>query len=373
MHICFIEDTLLHGGSQIWVTEAICYFLARGERVTLLAPEGGWVARQVAATEAQLVTYNYEAVVNQDAFHQQTWTAALHNCEVALCTVHPPRRGFHCSVFAARCIKAGRLKTFLISKTGTIVPHYRRQFYLPHKTTRSSIIAIADFTRTYLIDAYQIPPDRVSLIYQGVDSHRFKSTPETRAEALKRYPLPENAGPILGCLGSFEHRKGQPILFEAIASLVSDSLANIYLLLVGDGPDEAMLREQVKLMGLEKQVAFFPFTRRPQYVFERIDMTILPSLYKEGLPNVLLESMAMNVPVIASRLGGVPEVVLAGQTGYTVKVGDSKQLAAAINRLWANQQVYRQMCEYTRQFIKEKFDKNTQFEQFLNYFKRIRD
>ncbi len=51
-------------------------------------------------------------------------------------------------------------------------------------------------------------------------------------------------------------------------------------------------------------------------------MTILPSLYKEGLPNVLLESMAMNVPTIASRLGGVPEVVLAGQTIYTVKVGE---------------------------------------------------
>ncbi len=91
MHICFIEDTLLHGGTQIWVTEAIHYFLARGERVTLLTPEGGWVAKQVATTEAQVVTYNYEAVVNQDALQQQIWMAALRNCEVALCTVHPPR------------------------------------------------------------------------------------------------------------------------------------------------------------------------------------------------------------------------------------------------------------------------------------------
>ena len=370
MHICFIEDTLLHGGTQIWVTEASRHFLAGGEVVTILTPKGSWVSEQCAKTRARVVTYGWDEVVGQDSRSKGIWTDALSDCDVAVCTVHPPRRGFHCSIFAAQCIKEGHLKTHLIPKTGTIVPEYLREFYLPDDTIRSSVIAIANFTRRYLIDTYEIPEDRVALIYQGTDVRRFRSTEETQAEASERYPLPPNATPILGCIGSFEHRKGQLVLFEAVSKLASGPLPHVHLMLVGDGPDEERLKERVKALGLENSVSFFPFTRQPKYVFERIDITVLPSLYKEGLPNVLLESMSMKVPVIASKLGGVPEVVLEGETGYLVEPGDSNQLADAIHRLWADQAAYRQMGERARRLMEERFDQETQFGSFLNYFAR---
>jgi hypothetical protein len=76
---------------------------------------------------------------------------------VTICTVHPPREGFHCSVFAAHCIKDGELDTHLITKAGTIVPEYLREFYMPEEKINSSVIAIADFTRRYLIETYNIP------------------------------------------------------------------------------------------------------------------------------------------------------------------------------------------------------------------------
>ena len=370
MDICFIEDTLLHGGTQIWVTEACRRFLVNGEAVTILTPDGSWVGEQCAKTRARVVTYGWDEVAGQDNRSKVIWTDALRDCDVAVCTIHPPRKGFHCSVFAARCIKEYDLKTHLIPKTGTIVPEYLREFYLPDDTIRSSVIAIADFTRRYLIDTYQIPEDAVALIYQGTDIRRFSSTEEAQAKALARYPLPQNATPILGCIGSFEHRKGQLVLFEAVSKLASGPLPHVHLMLVGDGPDEEHLRERVKALGLENSVSFFPFTRQPKYVFERIDITVLPSLYKEGLPNVLLESMAMKTPVIASKLGGVPEVVLEGQTGYLVEPGDSDQLADAIYRLWADQATYRQMGRRARRLMKERFDKETQFGSFLNYFER---
>jgi len=369
MPICFIEDTLLHGGTQMWVVEAVRDSLARGAQVTLLTPAGGWVAERCASTAARIVTYDWDGVAAQDEAARCIWTDALRDCDVAVCTVHPPRRGFHCSVFAARCIKAGNLGTHLISKTGTIVPAYRREFYLPDETIRSSVVAIADFTRQYLIESCEIPPDLVTLIYQGTDVRRFRSTEETQTEAVRRYPLPQDAAPILGCIGSFERRKGQPVLFEAMSKLLSGPLPDVHLMLVGDGPDEALLREKVETMGLDERVRFFPFTPEPKYVFERIDVTVLPSLYKEGLPNVLLESMAMQVPVVASNLGGVPEVVLEGETGYTVEPGDSDQLADAIHRLWADQVIYHQMSAYARRLVEEKFDKENQFDRFLYHFR----
>jgi glycosyltransferase involved in cell wall biosynthesis len=370
MHICFIEDTHLHGGTQIWVTEANRNFLSHGSEVTVLAPHESWVVKQCVETSAHIATYDWDDVVKEEDHHVKIWTEALRDCDVAICTVHPPREGFHCSIFAARCIKQGKLKTHLIPKTGTIVPEYLREFYLPDETLRSSVIAIAEFTRRYLIDTYKIPADSVARIYQGTDIRLMTSTTEDQKEALKRYPLPKRASPILGYAGSFEHRKGLPVLLDAVSKLASGSLPDIHLMLVGDGPDEEMLKERIKTLGIDKNVTFFPFTREPKIIFERIDITVLSSLYKEGLPNILLESMAMQVPVISSNLGGVSEIVMNGETGYMVDPGDSDQLADAIHRLWSDQTAFQRMSRNTRRLMEEKFDKEIQFKRFLEYFSK---
>ncbi|KAA3643369.1 MAG: glycosyltransferase family 1 protein [Chloroflexi bacterium] len=371
MNIGFIEDTHLHGGTQIWVTEAMRAFQDRGQELTLLAPEDSWVVKQTQDLNASTFTYDWDAVVNEQPEHIEVWTKALDNCDVAICTVHPPREGFHCSVFAARCIREANLSTHLIPKTGTIVPEYLREFYRPDENINSSVIAIADFTRQYLIDHYKIPEEFVALVYQGVDVDRFTPSEASHVEALKRYPLPKDAAPILGSIGSLEHRKGHPVLFEAIAELVKGPLPNIHLMLAGDGPDEEKLEQQVHDLELDDHIHFFPFTSEPNYVFERIDIAVLPSIYKEGLPNVLQEAMAMHVPVVSSNLGGVPEIVIEGQTGYAVEPGDSQALAAAIQKLWEDQEAYKRMQQASRRLIAENFDKQKQFDAFLEHFQKL--
>jgi len=371
MHIGFIEDTHLHGGTQIWVTEAVHAFIRRGQEVTLLAPTGSWVVKQCEGTGARIRTYDWDDVVHEKPADQAIWTEALAPCDVAVCTVHPPRQGFHCSVFAGKCIKEGGLNTHLIPKTGTIVPEYKRVFYLPQPDINSSVIAIADFTRDYLLEAYNLPAERVHLVYQGTDLEAFHSTPEGREEGLKRYPLPENAAPVLGCVGSFEPRKGQSVLFDAVATLAAGPLPDVHLILVGDGPDETMLREKIEEMQMREHITIFPFTREPIYIFERIDITVLSSLYKEGLPNVLLESLAMNVPAVSTDLGGVKEAIIDGQTGFVVEPGDPDQLADAIQRLWGDQDAYRRMKQEIRAFVEERFDKNAQFDRFLEHFQSL--
>jgi len=372
MHIGFIEDTHFHGGTQIWVAEAVRAFINRNQDVSLLAPEGSWIVDQCRDSGATITTYDWDEVIYEDARNQEIWTDALSQCDVTICTVHPPRDGFHCSVFAAHCIKEGELDTHLITKTGTIVPDYLREFYMPEETINSSVIAIANFTRQYLIETYNIPAEKVALIYQGTETERFRHSNRAWEDARIRYPLPDDASPILGSIGSFEHRKGHPVLFEALGELMKGSLPNAYLLMVGDGPDEAMLKEKVQTLELERNVSFFPFTNEPKYVFERIDVTVLPSLYKEGLPNVLLESMGMGVPVVSSNIGGVPEIVINGETGYLVEPGDKSALAFAIENIWANKNNYQEMKVKTRKLIQKQFDKATQFERFISHFHSLK-
>lgn len=371
MEICFIEDTHLFGGTQIWVTEAVRYFLTQGDRVSVLAPKSSRVVRECSKTAARLVTYDWDRAVEQDTQMVNTWVDALSPADVAVCTVHPPRNDFHASIFAARCIKDGGLNTHLVTKSGTVVPEYKREFYIPDQSIAGSVIAIADFTRRYLIDLYDIPPHKVTLIYQGTDTARFNPTVVDRNIARIAYKLPDAVSPVLGCIGSFEKRKGQIVLLEALSSLAAGPLPDIHLMLVGEGPDEAQLKRKVQRLGLDGCVSFHPFTPAPELIYPNLDITVLPSLSKEGLPNVLLESLAMQVPVVASQLGGVSEAVIDGQTGYAVVPGDPEELVHAIVRLWTDQRTYQRMRVQGRELVVEKYNKEKQFERFRNLFRAL--
>lgn len=367
MHICFVEDTYLHGGTQIWVSEAMRNFMSKGHEVTLLTAADGFNARDGATTDARLVTYGFDEVVATDARHKKIWTDALAPADVAVCTVHPPRDGFHCSRFAAQCIAEAGLSTILQPKTGTIVPEYLREFYAPPEDIRYHVISITGFTRRYLIDSYGIPEKNVSLVYQGTDVATFTPAAARAEKARQSYPVPEGAFPVLGNVGSFEERKGQVALLEAVAR-VRESLPDVHLMLVGDGPDEAMLKEKVAEWDLGRNVTFFPFTREPVNVFEVIDILVLSSLHKEGLPNVLLEALAMGLPVVSSRLAGTPEVVRDGETGLLVNPGDIDGLAGAIARLGADRATCRTMGDAGRRLIAEGHDKQRQFDAFIEHF-----
>ncbi|MCK5595357.1 glycosyltransferase family 4 protein [bacterium] len=371
MHIGFIEDTHLHGGTQIWVSEAAKIFINKGEDVTVIAPLDSWVANECSKAGARIIAYDWDKVVTKSDESRNIWIKGLNSCDVAVCTVHPPRNDFHCSVFGAECIKQAGLDTVLIPKTGTIVPEYLREFYLPDDSINVRVISITDFTRKYLIDNYKIPAEKVELIYQGTEVDRFTSSDKNKAEAFRRYPLCDTASPVLGSVGSFEERKGQVILLNAVAKLAAGSIPNIHLILVGDGPDEEMLKAKVKTLNIEKNVTFFPFTNEPNYIFERIDILALPSLYKEGLPNVLLEAMSMGLPVISSKLAGVPEVVFNGKTGYMTKPGDQNELVDAIVKLSLNKDAYLGMGKNARKLMEKKFDKRVQFNEFLKFFHKI--
>ena len=371
MNIGFIEDTPLRGGTQIWVTEAAQYLLNKGENVILLAPEGSWIAEICKQAGVDVHTYDYDKVVSEDAESKKIWTETLRLCDVAICTVHPPRQGFHCSVFAGTCIKDAGLETILMPKSGTIVPDYLRKYYVPHEDIPLKVIAITEFTRNYMLETYKIPAETAKLIYQGTEVELFTPNADRKKEAFKRYVLPENAFPVIGCIGTYEERKGQIVLLESIKDLVNGALPNTHLVLVGEGPDELMLKENVKKFGLSDNVSFFEFTREPVYIFERLDILVLSSLYKEGLPNVILEAMSMNLPVVSSRLAGVPEVVKNGETGFMVEPGNKDELTEAIVKLCSDDVVLKQIGDNGRRMMEEKFDKQVQFEEFLQYFYKI--
>ncbi|MCD6135849.1 hypothetical protein J7J63_03955, partial [Candidatus Bipolaricaulota bacterium] len=92
--IGIIEDTLLHGGTQMWSVEAARFFCDHGAEVTVISPEGGWVAARSREAGLDVAFYDYDSVSLGDKDAVGTWSTALLQCDVALCTVHPPRGSF---------------------------------------------------------------------------------------------------------------------------------------------------------------------------------------------------------------------------------------------------------------------------------------
>lgn len=369
VRITFFEDSLLHGGTQIWVTEAVRWLIERGIEVAALVPEDAFVHRELLGSGAELFPYAYDDIGPGHAPSRAVWHEALADAEIAIGTVNPPRRDFQANVFAGQILRDAGATTHLIAKTGTVVPSYLPTYYEPEpEHVRSSVIAITGFTRRHLVRELGLREETVHLIYQGTDTRRFTPSLARKAEARQRYPLGPGDGPVLGCIGSFEERKGQGVLLEALEILVKGDLPEAHVMFVGDGPDEARLRAAVKERGLQEHVTFCEFTREAEYAFERFDLTVLPS-YREGLPNVLLESMSMETPVVASNIAGIPEIVRDGYTGYGIPPGDAPALAAAVRRMWIDRLQYRRMCLSARTHVLEDHDKQHQFDRFFAHYR----
>ncbi|MBI4489910.1 MAG: glycosyltransferase [Deltaproteobacteria bacterium] len=172
-----------------------------------------------------------------------------------------------------------------------------------------------------------VQKDKIRVVYNGV-GRRF--SPRDRQEARQELGLPAAAF-ILLFVGLLVPVKGVEVLLEALEHLGDPQL---YCALVGGGPLEAELKAQVQARGLEVQVLFAgprPSAQIPVWM-NAADALVLPS-YSEGRPNVVLEAQACALPVIATRVGGTPELIRDGENGLLVDSGDPAQLARAIATL----------------------------------------
>ena len=148
--------------------------------------------------------------------------------------------------------------------------------------------------------------------------------------AVERRP-PSGAW-TLGAVALFRPRKGIEVLLEALAMLRSRSV-NVRLRAVGgfETPAyESTIRQLAERLGLEGAIDWIGFTRSVNRELAKIDLFVLPSLFGEGLPMVVLEAMAAGLPVVASRVEGVPVAVVHRETGLLVEPGSVSQLAKAI-------------------------------------------
>jgi glycosyltransferase involved in cell wall biosynthesis len=187
----------------------------------------------------------------------------------------------------------------------------------------------------------KIPTERCHLMRNGIDTEVYRrrmTIAEAKAQASAR---PERL--LLGAAGRLASEKGFEHLIRAVASLI-DAGQPIDLWIAGEGAARGELERLIQQTGHPEHIRLLGQIMDPKVFFQACDMYVLSSL-REGLPNVVLEAMALEVPVIATRIAGIPALVEDGVSGLVVDAGSPEAIRAAVLRLVENPEL---RLEFTR-------------------------
>ena len=178
-----------------------------------------------------------------------------------------------------------------------------------------------------------VPARNCVLLENGIDTRGVSRARQSIAEAKAAIGLP-TTGFVVGAVGRLSGEKGFDVLIRSIHALVSRGL-DVRLVIVGEGGERANLERLVRELNLTDRVRLAGWQADVRGYFEAMDVFALSSI-REGLPNVLLEAMALEVPVVSTRVNGVPRLVQDGRNGFLVTAGDLDGLTTALSGLLTN-------------------------------------
>ncbi|MEW6448453.1 MAG: glycosyltransferase [Bacillota bacterium] len=214
-------------------------------------------------------------------------------------------------------------------------------------TTR--FIAVSDVLAADL-EKKGVPRDKISVVYNGICLDVDQGKPDRGLRA--RLGLPEGI-PLIATVGRLHRVKGHRY-FVAAAAEVLKQYPQARFLIIGSGPERPELERQIKTLGLEGRVMLTGFVKEVMHYYPEFTALILPSL-AEGFGLVVLEAFLHMTPVVATRVGGLIEVVRDGETGFLVPPADAGALAEAVCRVIADPVAAKEMAARGRDFVKREF------------------
>jgi glycosyltransferase involved in cell wall biosynthesis len=210
--------------------------------------------------------------------------------------------------------------------------------------------------------------DKVEVIPSGVEREGLRMSLEAQ-EALKNRFAVGAPVPAVGFVGRLEPVKGPQFFVEA-ARRIHARLPRAKFLVIGDGSLRAKMERSVAEYGLALQFIFTGWIEDAEKVFAALDVLLMPSV-NEAVGRSALEAQAAGVPVVATRVGGVPEIVRDGVTGLLVEQGDTDAMAAAVLSLLEDPQRRQAMAEAARGWVDEKFSADAMVKGFTDLYRSL--
>ncbi len=215
-----------------------------------------------------------------------------------------------------------------------------------YTTLADHVLTTSDKITDHFQELFQLSPERVSTVSTGIDVEVF--TPAgTRTSLWPGKDPPQ--WPVIGMVSVLRRGKGHQTFLEAARSL-HDAGFNGHFVIVGEGASRPMIEQQVSELGVGDYVKLLGHREDVHAVLRSLDVMIIPSLH-EGIPQVGLQALACQTPVVGSNVGGIPEIIRPGETGRLFPAGDAAALARAICETLENPADTRAMAERGRAMV----------------------
>ncbi len=228
------------------------------------------------------------------------------------------------------------------------------------------VVTVSSPLKNLLLDS-GVPGKKIRIIYNAIDKDELKPDLEPK-ELRNRYDL-RNEDKLIGVIGRLSPEKGQEIFLKAFKK-VTEEIPFVKAIIIGDGQERERLIKFCANNGLKDRVIFAGQQNNVANFYQILDLLVLPS-FSEGLPNVVLEAMAFKIPVVATSVGGVPEIITDGENGLLVPSGKPEIMAYRVTQLLNSDKIQTYIKENGYRSIYPKFSPIYKASQMLSLYEGL--
>jgi len=361
--ILHAESSRGAGGQEIRILLEAQTMSSRGHAVKIIAQPNSFLARQAQELGLSTITIRMNWLLSGELLF--SFIRIIKKNRIQIVVTHGSIDSWLASLagrlsFMQPLVVRTRHKSTPVSST---IRHALLYRFLPH-----GVITTAEKIRKDLIANQGLDPSRVISIPTGVDLEVF-SLKQVKGDFRAEIGV-DHSVCLIGTVAFLRKYKGIHVCLDAIRDLQYE-FPHIIFIVVGDGPESIFLKEKAKELGLENTIRFIGFRRDISTILASLDIFIMGSLDGEGVPQALIQAMAMELPVVATFTGGIPEVLTHKETGFLVPPNDSEALMKHIGLLVRNPTLRNEMGKKGRELVVKNFSLQRMAEEVEQWYSQL--
>jgi glycosyltransferase involved in cell wall biosynthesis len=359
--ILYVIDNLEFGGGERGFLQIIRGLNKKNFSINVAANPGGIFEKKVCETGTPFYPISFENRFNLSSIRNLRNLIKAKNFDI----IHSQgaRADFFCRISVSMKNKPYLISTVQMPVDGFNIAVIRKRIYqlidrFSEKTVDCFIVVSDALANTLKIE-HNIVEEKIRKIYNGIETNIYSSGKNDDGITKKirnSFNISDNDF-LIGSIGRLCWQKGFEYLIHSLPDVLS-KYPNVKILLVGDGPLKNTIKDLTKTLNVEKKVIFAGFRDDVKNILSALDMLAVPSLV-EGFPMIVLEAMAMQKPIVASKIEGIIEQLEDGKEGILIPARDHNSIANSICRIIENNHFAEKIGKAAREKVKKLFSVET--------------
>lgn len=354
MNILFIIPSMARGGAEIFLSGLALYLAKKGHSISLVSGEGDLLGNIGKGINVYTLT-----PLSKNILKAFRWIFFLRK---------------KLKNIEADIICSNSVLTSIVAFIASYLRNDMHRVLILHNPLKNWYFKVlqyfADFGLEKIISVSET--NRKELMRLGVKKERLVHI--STAVDVNRFPYKEKAypgkRPVIGVIARIEEYKGHRYLIDAIKQIEEERAISFDVHLCGDGTYREQFKEYIAAQRLKSNIIFWGSCNDVPSILQKTDIFVLPS-YVEAFPISILEAMSGGVPVIATKVGDIPEIIKDGETGLLVEPKDSTSLKNALLKLIDDDYLYRSISKKARLLVEKKFSEEDVFNRYEEIFNSL--